>query len=220
MRTNSSKILIAVSVILILTVFSAFPVFAQGVGQYIILKPGIYSPQDDLEDFDTGFNGELAFGAQFNKYLAVEMGVGYFHTGLDESAAGNISGINYAVEGEFDIDVLPVTLSLKGILPVGKWEFYGFGGIGGYFVWGQLDVTAAADGIAGSVSLEDNDVIFGGHLGLGVDYNITPAIFIGAEGKYLWTSEAKLEDTVSGIPVGAKFNLDGIIATAVLGFRF
>lgn len=70
------------------------------------------------------------------------------------------------------------------------------------------------------VDLNDSTMIFGGNLGLGFHYNITPTIFVGAEGKYLWTSKAKLQDEAYGVPVEAKFKMDGILATAVIGFRF
>jgi opacity protein-like surface antigen len=221
MRTYSSKVLIAASVMLILSVFSPLPVFAQGSNFYMSLKAGAFFPQtNDFENSENGFNGEVAFGYQFSKNFALEMGAGYFHTGGDQSAAGNISGIDYAVQVQADIDVLPVTLSLKGILPVDKWEFYGIGGIGAYFLWGELEGTAVANGRTGSKTVNDNAAKFGVHLGLGVNYNITPKIFIGAEGKYIWTSETELEGTVIGVPVESTFKTDGIIGTAVLGFRF
>jgi opacity protein-like surface antigen len=221
MRTHSFKVLIAVSVMLVLTVFPPLPALAEGSNFYTSLKAGAFFPQtDDFENADTGFNGEVAFGYQFIKYLALEMGAGYLHTGGDRSSTGNESGIDYSIEASADVDVLPVTLSLKGILPVGKWEFYGIGGLGAYFLWAEVKGTAVADGRTGSKTVKDNAMKFGAHLGLGVDYNITPKIFIGAEGKYIWMSETTLEGTVVGVPVETSFKMDGIIATAVLGFRF
>jgi hypothetical protein len=60
----------------------------------------------------------------------------------------------------------------------------------------------------------------GGYLGAGIHYNITPRIFFGAEGKYLWTNKAKLEYEEFGVPLRVKFKMDGFIATAVIGIRF
>ncbi len=57
-------------------------------------------------------------------------------------------------------------------------------------------------------------------MGGGLHYNITPGIFVGVEGKYLWTDKAKLKDEAYGVPLEAKFKMDGLIATAVIGFRF
>jgi opacity protein-like surface antigen len=54
----------------------------------------------------------------------------------------------------------------------------------------------------------------GGFLGAGIHYNITRNIFLGVEGKYLWTDKVKLDD------LDLKFSMDGIIATAVVGIRF
>jgi opacity protein-like surface antigen len=221
MRTHLSKVLIVVSAIWILTVFFPLPVFAQGDKYYISLKAGAYFPQtEDFDNADTGFNGEVVLGYQINKNIALEIGAGYFHTGLDRSVMRKISGIDFSVKSEADVDVFPVTLSLKGILPVGKWEFYGLGGIGAYFIWGELRGTAVANEMTGSKTVNDNGMKFGAHLGLGIQYNITPTIFLGAEGKYLWTSETTLEGTVLGEPVEATFKTNGIIANAVLGFRF
>ncbi|MBP1742620.1 MAG: hypothetical protein H6Q48_4913 [Deltaproteobacteria bacterium] len=58
-----------------------------------------------------------------------------------------------------------------------------------------------------------------------------PKIFIGVEGKYLWTDKVKLNGETHGIPLNARFRLDGFplnarfrldgfFATAVIGVRF
>jgi outer membrane protein W len=76
------------------------------------------------------------------------------------------------------------------------------------------------NGIPVSVELDGEDIVFGGYLGLGVHYNITPRFFVGVEGKYLWTDRANPKDEYYDESLGVKFKLDGILATAVLGFRF
>lgn len=228
MRTNSSKVLIVVSVALILTCLFPLSVFAQSGKYYLTLKPGAYFPRShvvkDVDlDFDPGFNGEIAIGRQFSKNFAVEMGVGYFHTGASSNLlTGTLDDTGGFVVGsvDVDIDVVPVTLSLKGILPVGKWEFFGFGGIGAYFLWADAKGSDVEGGTTTRQTFKDNDVIFGGHLGLGLHYNITPRIFVGAEGRYLWASEAKVQDRVLGELLQAKLRMSGAIATAVFGFRF
>ena len=58
----------------------------------------------------------------------------------------------------------------------------------------------------------DYDTILGGYLGAGIHYNITPRIFVGVEGKYLWTDKVKLEY--------GEFRMDGIIGNAAIGIRF
>jgi len=178
--------------------------------RYITLKPGIYSPQSsDLKDFDfdTGFNGEIAFGFQVNPNFAVETGVGYFHTEAEESGSGGLYG---------KVEAVPVAVTLKAILPYKQLDFFALGGIGAYWVFANLKTNGTVDGFSGRVNVDDFDLIFGGHLGLGFHYNITPGIFVGAEGKYLWTSSAKL----GGEGLWVNFKMDGILATGVIGFRF
>jgi opacity protein-like surface antigen len=188
---------------------------------YLTVKPGLYSPQtNDLEDFDTGFNGEISFGRQYNKNFAAEMGLGYFTTKGEQRSSGRVNGITYSATADEQITVVPVTLTLKGIYPINKWELFALGGIGAYIVSGDLKLNIAANGLSISDTVEDTKTIFGAHLGLGVHYNITPTFFVGVEGKYLLTSEAKLKGELSTIPVEAKFNLNGILATAVIGLRF
>jgi opacity protein-like surface antigen len=58
----------------------------------------------------------------------------------------------------------------------------------------------------------------GGYLGAGFHYNVTPNIFVGLEGKYLWTDRATLDaETYYGVPVDVTFKMDGIIAAGVFG---
>lgn len=57
--------------VLVLCVVLSLPFPAQAQN-YLVLKGGIYSPQNEkLYDFDSGFNGELAFGRYLNKNLAL-----------------------------------------------------------------------------------------------------------------------------------------------------
>ena len=176
--------------VLLLTFLIPVNVFAEPPF-YIALKPGVYSPQSsDLEGADTGFNGEIAFGYCFNRNIAAEFGTGYF------------------TMGTFDINVFPLTLTLKALLSYKRWEFFGLAG-GGVYIVSAYDYGES-----------DTDAVLGGYLGGGLHYNITRRIFVGAEGKYLWTDKAKLRDEAYGIPLEAKFKMDGIIATAVMGIRF
>ncbi len=55
-----------------------------------------------------------------------------------------------------------------------------------------------------------------GFNGAGIQYDITPNIFVGVEGKHLWT---KKRHEVFDIPE-PKFKTDGIIVNGVIGIRF
>ena len=196
------------AVVLVFAFLIPMDVFAQSLF-YIAFKPGIYSPQSsDLGGFDTGFNGDFVFGFRFNPNIAAELGIGYFNTEGEKTVAG----ATYAGRRNFDLDVWSFTFTLKGILPYKKWEFFGLAGGGIYSVskpYYQEDYRHHD-----YYYDYDYDSILGGFLGAGIHYNIAPKIFLGVEGKYLWTQQANFGD------LQEKFALDGIIATAVIGFRF
>jgi opacity protein-like surface antigen len=111
-------------------------------------------------------------------------------------------------------------LLLKAILPYKNWEFFGLGGGGVYFVSAELKGNAVIGGTLYAYDRDDKDSVIGVYLGAGIHYNITPAFFVGVEGKYFWTDDVDVRDEVLGVSAGRKFDMDGIIATAVIGFRF
>ena len=175
----------------------------------------VFIPHSQVTLIVPGFNGEIAFGYRFNPNIAAEFGIGYFNTEGEATAVG----ATFVIREKFDINVVPLTLTLKAILPYKKWEFFGLGGAGVYIVSGPYDYYYY-DYYYYDYDYDDYDAVLGGYLGGGLHYNITPAMFVGVEGKYLWTDEVKLKDEAYGIPLEAKFKMDGVIATAVIGFRF
>jgi outer membrane protein W len=213
MKSSSIGIKSIFMVVLVLAFLIPMNVFARG-RFYIDFKPGIYSPQSsDLDSFDAGFNGEIAFGYRFNRNIAAEFGIGYFYTQEERTFVGE----TYLGE-ELDIDIYPVTFTFKAILPYKKWEFFGLAGAGVYIISGTYDVEDYHHHYDDDDY--DDDAVLGGYLGAGIHYNITRRIFVGIEGKYLWTDKAKLEFEEFGAPLRVKFKMDGIIATAVFGIRF
>ncbi len=177
---------------------------------YVVGKMGVYSPQsNDLESYDNGFNGEIALGHYFNRNLAGEVGLGYFGTG------GTFYGYN-GYDGYFSddvsIDVVPMTASLKAILPLNSQvELYGIGGIGLYFVNANIDTSSQ---YRGHYSTSDDDATLGAHLGGGITINMDKRLFLGAEAKYLWAN-ANFNGNLQG-----DVDLDGFIFTANIGYRF
>ncbi|MGZ8450361.1 MAG: outer membrane beta-barrel protein, partial [Candidatus Deferrimicrobiaceae bacterium] len=162
------------------------PAFAQRLDNYATVKLGAYSPRSHFllgKDFSKGIDGELALGRYFNRYLAGEFGLGYFKT----------------TSGSDQITVVPVTVTGKGILPLGEVELYAGAGIGAYFGKAEL----------GSQSY--NDTALGWHILTGVDFNVMPNLFLGAEISYLRVKPS----------FGAwDSSLDGATATANVGIRF
>ncbi len=162
---------------------------------YVVLKGGIFYPRGDLDKLNTGFNGEFAYGYRFDKNGALEIGSGYF--GTTGTRNGTASGFAHRVNE--DGYAIPLTLAIKGILPIDdQSEVYGLAGAGGYHVHASGTVTIQGIGRA---SVSDNSTVVGGFVGAGATYNITKECFLGLEGKYLWTGKASLSGTVYGAPV-------------------
>ncbi len=167
---------------------------------YMVLKGGLYSPSDDF-DFDTihferddGFVAEIAFGHYFLPFLATELGVGYFESKASPAVPA----------GEVKFKVVPVTLTAKVPLPIGPIEPYGEFGIGAYIT--EFDVSGTPSNFDGGT-----EAAFGLHAGGGVNLNISPAFFSGAEGRYIWVKPSF---------GGEDIQLDGFTVTGNLGFRF
>jgi opacity protein-like surface antigen len=183
---------------------------------YLSFKGGAYFPTGDLEDydFDSGFNGEVLLGMYVNKNLALEFGGGYFKTDASFSDATGFWE-------EDDVWVIPVIVNIKGVLPLKSVELFGGGGIGLYFA--NIDVEGYdPDPLIGPFSGDDNDAIFGGHLLAGFNIDLSDKVFIGVEGKYIFTANNRFFcEQVSCSEIHcAKINLDGFTLTGGLGFRF
>jgi opacity protein-like surface antigen len=186
----------------VVPVMGAGPVVVAGPSNYVVGKLGVYIPtSNDLSGYDTGFNGEFAFGHYFNPYLALELGVGYFQTEGDVIVV--YPGAKF--HGNEKIEVTPLTASLKVSIPVNIWvEPYAIAGIGAYFVHDHIDVSNHND-------ISDDTTAFGVHLGGGINFNINPYFFIGAECKYVWLDPSLY---------GADVNLGGVRLTGNFGVRF
>jgi opacity protein-like surface antigen len=168
------------------SVFSLLPAHAKPLSpNSVTLKLGGYFPQhSDLDDFDSGANVGISLEHRVAPGFAVEGGLGYFKTKNDSAA---------------EFEVVPLTLSLKGQTFFQQFEPYVDAGIGVYFIDRRL----------GAASDDDSQVGF--HLGLGANYNVTPQLFLGLEGRYLWVKSEAL---------GVDARLDGITLTGNVGFRF
>jgi opacity protein-like surface antigen len=194
-----------ISLFSILLVLIGVSAFAENPQNYATLKLGGYLPQSsDVEELDNSFYGELGFGHYFNQNWAVEMGVGYTKSTADVSASsGSTTG-----SASVDLTIIPITLGVKGSVPMGGFTPYATAGIGLYYT--KADVSASVSGL-GSASASENDTPVGFYLGLGGDFNIAPNIFLGLEGKYFWAKPSFEGESV---------NIDGINMTANIGYRF
>lgn len=173
---------------------------AEAPPNYMVLKGGLYSPSKDFDigasrfELDDGFVAEIAAGHYFLPVFATELGVGYFES----------KGSPAVPPGETKFKVVPVTLTAKALLPMGPIEPYGEFGIGAYIT--KAEVSGTIGSFDGSTK-----GVFGLHAGAGVNFNITPTTFLGAEGRYLWAKPSF---------GGQDIKLDGFTVTGNLGFRF
>jgi hypothetical protein len=149
----------------ILSFIGNSPAIAGELQNYAIGKAGVASPKGG----NLGFNGEIAVGHYIHPNIAGEMGVGYFNSGNDSTH-----------------DVVPVTASIKAIIPLDKQlDIYGLAGVGGYFT---------------------HEAIFGPHLGGGLTFNTNEQIFFGVEGKYIWANnDINLSGPVFTVNIGYRF---------------
>jgi opacity protein-like surface antigen len=146
---------------------------------------------DDLEDLDVGFNGELAFGYQLIRFLALEFQTGGF---WGEDPDGNV---------ETELWGFPAVINLKASIPIAFLEPYGGIGVGGYFIHTEVD--------APGTTRKDDDFVFGLNLFAGLAINLG-RVFILGEVKYIGTVEA---DTP-----GEDVSLEGLALMFGAGFRF
>lgn len=203
-------LVLVICFILIYGIGAAIPSTGAAFDNYVAGKMGIYSPQsNDLEGFDNGFNGEIALGHYFNRSLAGEVGLGYFSTG---GSFYGYNGYDGYYSDDISFDVVPVTVSLKPVLPLNRYvEIYGIGGIGAYFVNATIETTGQ---YTGRYSVSDDKTVFGAHLGGGMTFNVDKRLFFGAETKYLW-ADVDFNGNLEG-----HVDLNGFIFTANIGYRF
>jgi hypothetical protein len=200
---NRSRIVILFAVLLIGLSVAANS-FAEGrTGGYIVIKPGAFIPTDDLDHkgFDKSFSGEVAVGTYYSRHVALEAGVGYFRTESSQN------GTDFTEDD--DLWVIPVTVTFKGVIPFRGGELNAGVGPGLYFANLTADGTNTS---SGSYSDDAHATAVEGHAVVGLNFDITNKIFVGAEGKYVVTTGAHM--------LGTKIKLDGFIASGVLGFRF
>ena len=174
----------------------AVPTFA-APPNYGAVKLGGYFPQNnDMDEFDTGLNVEVALGHYFNPNVAVEFSVGYFETSASD------------VGIDADITSYPILLSIKAVAPISGGELYALAGGGLYIT--ELDASALG------VNISSDDTPFGFQLGVGGNFDLSPNVFLGLEAKYFW---AQPSFDLLGVSV-VEPHIDGIQATANIGFRF
>ena len=184
------RILTAAVVLMLL-----LPIAASGQEKknYVALKTGLYTFKSDLReaDFATGFDGEAVYGRYFHPNFVLEGGTGYFHDGVNKVFGNEVKGI-------------PIILTAKGVYPLKGWELFAGGGVGVYF-------TQFHGSVHGNFA-DASDTLFGGHFLTGANVDVSRSLFLGIEGKYIFTNTGDFKVIEA--------NLNGYTVTVSLGFRF
>lgn len=208
MRLKSSVFAISTAMLFL----APFSVMAQEKMSYMTIKAGAISPAGDFDDagFESGFNGEIALGRYFDPDAAIEGGIGYYRS--EANTSDLISGVDASVR------VIPITGTVKGILPFKDVNLFGGVGLGIYFASAEVKSKDKTGGV--SDKFTDEDTVFGFHVSIGANVNITPNMFLGFEGRRIWTEEAKFSGSLFGSTQTVKSDLDATTLTGNLGFRF
>jgi opacity protein-like surface antigen len=177
---------------------------------------GMNQPTGDLDDagYDASGNIAATYGRYLTKNLVVEGSAGTFFADQEFTDSTSITG-NYTRKDV--IGATPILGTIKGELPMGPLTLFAGAGAGLYFVVldSEIDTTRLGD-----LNADDSDSVFGAHVVVGGNFNITPRVFVGVEGLYRWTSEFDMRDRVGTIPVEVEGNLDGYSICLLGGFRF
>ncbi len=183
---------------------------------YATAKVGIFQPTGDMDDanYDGGGDVSLAYGRYLNKYLAVEAGFDIFATEQDLEGSNNQAG-SYTQDNT--LAGVGLLLTLKGEFSAGPVDF--FAGIGGGLYSVTLDSQIDSSRL-GDLNTDDSDGVFGAHVVAGAIYNINQRFFLGLEGKYRWTDDVEIRESVASIPVEYTGDLSGFVVTFTGGFRF
>lgn len=184
---------------------------------YGTVQLGLYEPTSDLDngDYDTGFNGSVAYGRYLAPNLVAEAMIDYVGTSADVDGENSILG---KYDQDSTISGTGLLFSLKGVMPAGPVDLYGGAGIGLYLV--NLSIEIDSDRLGKFEEENDTDTVFGAHLSAGANYNINERFYVGLEGRYRWTGDAKVSDRVANVPVSYEGDLTGFSVAATFGMRF
>lgn len=180
------------------------------------LKIGVFQPTGDMDDadFDMGGIFSVSYGRYLSKHLVLEAAVDTF--GSEQTIHGsNAQAGRYTQDNALVGAAFLVTA--KGEFAAGPVNFFGGAGAGIYSVTLDSEIESSQ---LGDFDADDSDGVFGAHVVAGGIYNINERFFVGIEGKYRWTDDVEIRETVAGIPVEYTGDLSGFLVTCNAGIRF
>lgn len=206
--------------LVVMLIASAGAAWANGNDSYVAIKGGAFLPNSKdgsttssnrgFGNFATGWNGEIAAGYRPESYAAVELGLGYFAT--DATISDATAGTN----NKYKAFSVPVTVTAKGILPLGRLECFAGAGLGYWF--GQVNYRHFAASGAKDLERNVNAGAVGYQLVTGADYRVTERLDLGAEVK--WASVKPEFDQVETAGTKVKWEFGGTNVNLVLKYRF
>ncbi|MFH0782228.1 MAG: outer membrane beta-barrel protein [Pseudomonadota bacterium] len=219
MNKNKKHLVVVLAAVNVMSLLAAGNVMAEENSKrmnYAVVKVGVLQPTGDMDDanYDTGGDVSLAYGRYLNKYLALEAGFDIF--AADQTLRGsNDQAGRYKQDNT--LGGVGLLLTLKGEFSAGPVDL--FAGIGGGIYSVTLDSQIDSSRL-GDLNQDDSDGVFGAHVVAGATYNINERFFLGVEGKYRWTDDVDIRESVASIPVEYTGDLSGYIVTFNGGFRF
>lgn len=160
------KILAVVCLVALHIVCNA-SVHAAELGQYVQMKAGAYFTP--TESFDPGTGIDLVYSVRSLPYAAVDTAVGYYRA--ERGASGFLSAV-------------PLTVSVRGILPLPLLDVYAGGGGGVYY--------KMAGGLT-ELPADHSEFSFGYHANAGIEVPTTSRLSLLLDFKYAVVNQGKFK---------------------------
>ncbi len=183
---------------------------------YTQAKLGMFEPDGDLDD--AGYDTGGALGVVYGRYLAenLVLEAGFDLLASDSTVRGSNDQAGYYTQDN-TLAGLGGVVTLKGEFQAGPVALFAGGGVGLYAVSLSSEVESSR---LGDFDSDDSDAVFGAHLTAGATFDISERFFLGLEGRYRWTDDVEIRNTVASIPVEYSGDLSGYSITCNAGFRF
>ncbi len=196
--------------VLVISLFFILPGAAFAQNNKIEFKYGNFIPAGDLggDDWDNGTGGEVSYTFMTMPKVGIQGSFGRYTTEFEEGYASAT------------MTVTPLTVSVLGFMNADRFHLYGGGGVGYYFAKFDYDQDFT------DYSDSGEDKVFGYHLMVGMEFDVTDTFLVGLEGKLVQTGKARFKVKVdAGYTETYEANLDGNLYMAkarlpFLSFRF
>jgi len=173
---------------------------------YVVLQGGMSIPTGDFKDakFEKGVTLALFYGRHLHPNFVLEAGAQVFHF-----EGGNTDSLIGAAFYDRDLIAWMIPLTAKGVYRDGKFGLTAGGGVDLVLPLMEWKVRTP-----GSEEESETATAVGFHFLAGIGFDVTRLWYLGLEGKYLITPDARFGDAEVGV------NINGAFATLTVGLRF